>query len=254
MSYSLFSVVDFGTGKSGLTTVGYRLYDRVAGFSGRITAGVAEITDGKYGALVTYPDDLIGAEVWDSGEGSPIYALNVINLPSAGGGGGGGGGDPWPTALPGSYAPGSAGYIIGHLNPSAVTVLSPVSVSGGLISVRAGDSWSIPINGLGNISAPTKFWFSVNKAGAHDSLAKLFIELAAGLTVVNGAPYTPTSDGSITVTDAALGNITITVQEAVTKLLAKSSIWTIKMLKSGNTVTLAQGKFAIASFGVEAIG
>jgi hypothetical protein len=144
MSYSLFSAVDFGTGRAGLTTVGYRLYDHIAGFSARVTAGVAEITDGKFGALVAYPDGLIGAEVWDSGETIPIYALNVINPPAAAtidnaavadavwdtaiadhltAGSTGAklnsaaaAGDPWSAALPGSYAAHEAGAILAKLD------------------------------------------------------------------------------------------------------------------------------------------
>ena len=165
-------------------------------------------------------------------------------------------GDPWAIALPGAYPLGQAGYIIGRLaniDTDAVQVVSPVSVDGGKIIVRAGDSWTIPITGLGNISAHTKLWFSVNKFGQADTAANLFIEKTAGLTRVNGATYATTGHGSLTVNDATAGNITIAVDEAVTKLLSGSVPWTMKMLDgSGNTRTLATGSFVVTKYGIEA--
>lgn len=79
MSYSLFSVVDFGAGHAGLSTVGYQIYDPITGFTARSTAGVTQLAPGQYGAQITYADGFMGAEIWDSGEGIPVYALNVIN-------------------------------------------------------------------------------------------------------------------------------------------------------------------------------
>jgi hypothetical protein len=109
---TMFSVVDFGSSRAGLLTVGYRLYTQSTNSTGiRNTGGVQEIVDGKYGANVTYPDGAFyGGVVWDSGELSPIYAVDPISpitvvTP-----------DPWLTLLPGAYAEGSAGQIIGRFN------------------------------------------------------------------------------------------------------------------------------------------
>ena len=71
--------VSFGSSKSGIGTVGYRLYqddgtDSVA----RTTSGVIEIGNGVYGVPnVSVPDDAVGIE-WDTGGGSPVYAVEDI--------------------------------------------------------------------------------------------------------------------------------------------------------------------------------
>ena len=163
-------------------------------------------------------------------------------------------GDPWATSLPGSYAAGSAGKIVGSLNPANVTIVSPVSQAGNKITARAGDTWSIAISGLGDISSRSKLWFSINQAGAADSAAKAFVEESAGLTVVNGAPYATTTDGSVHVDDATAGDITITIKSVATAQLSGTTSWAIKELKSdGTAVTLSSGSFIIAKPGIEAI-
>ena len=72
--------VDFGPSQTGLATVGYRLYrndgtDSVA----RTTTGVVEVGDGAYGVpSVNVPDDAAGIQ-WDTGGGSPIYAVEDMD-------------------------------------------------------------------------------------------------------------------------------------------------------------------------------
>lgn len=72
--------VDFGSAHGGLGTVGYRLYkndgtDSVA----RTTTGVVDLSgNGSYGvASVVVPDDAAGIE-WDTGGGTPVYAVEDI--------------------------------------------------------------------------------------------------------------------------------------------------------------------------------
>lgn len=80
MATRLFQV-NFGSLKTGLTTVGYQLLTSTGANQGsRITAGVFEIGGGSYAAVVTLPaDTFVGAIKWDSGEGSPLYAVEPIN-------------------------------------------------------------------------------------------------------------------------------------------------------------------------------
>ena len=158
--------------------------------------------------------------------------------------------DPWSVQLPASYLGHSAGAIVGKLdliNPGAVTVVSPTSVAGNVITVRAGDSWSIPINGLGNIGGRTKLWFAINKSGAPDSAALIFVEATGGLTVVNGASYATTSHGSITVNDQTAGNVMVAINKTATALLrGGDSTWAVKMLDSaGIATTLVEGPFKL---------
>lgn len=76
MSFQRYRTAAFGTAKSGLSTVGYRLNGGT-----RTTAGVAEVGAGSgiYGALVTFPDDFTGSILWDTGDSSVAYAGGAVN-------------------------------------------------------------------------------------------------------------------------------------------------------------------------------
>lgn len=62
----------------------------------------------------------------------------------------GGSGDPWSTAIPGSYAAGTAGQIVGDnvdglaalIGSGGITVVSPVSEDGGTITIVQGDDYN----------------------------------------------------------------------------------------------------------------
>jgi len=80
MSYSEFAGVAFGSRKSGLSTVGYRLYNSDGSANGaRVTAGIFETAPGTYGATVVFPDGFVGELRWDTGEGTPRYASVFVN-------------------------------------------------------------------------------------------------------------------------------------------------------------------------------
>ena len=49
--------------------------------------------------------------------------------------------DPLLNAVPGSYASGTAGYILGAINPAQVTITSPVATNGTSITVVRGDDY-----------------------------------------------------------------------------------------------------------------
>lgn len=67
--------VSFGAGKTGLATVGYRLYTNTGtDAQARTTTGVVEIGQGAYGVNDTsIPVTAVGVE-WDTGEATPVYA------------------------------------------------------------------------------------------------------------------------------------------------------------------------------------
>lgn len=69
----------------------------------------------------------IPAAVRDVNNTSP--AANSLGAAVNNAGGGGGGGDPWSTALPGAYAPGTAGNIVGNLQSNLVASLSATTIS-----------------------------------------------------------------------------------------------------------------------------
>ena len=68
---------------------------------------------------------------------------------------------------------------------------------------RQGDTLTAALTGLGDISDRVKRWGTVKSdPSLSDTAATLMTEETDGLTRVNGAAYTTTTDGSITVTDA----------------------------------------------------
>lgn len=74
MAKSLLYTVNFGSSKTGLSTVGYTLY-QVNGtvHTARTTSGVVEFgTSGVYGAIISRPDEDV-LVLWDTGEGTPRY-------------------------------------------------------------------------------------------------------------------------------------------------------------------------------------
>lgn len=80
MSYYLKSV-NFGTAKTGLSTVGYTLYDKTGSvLRSRSTSGVHELgTSGIYVAEINFPNEAC-VLLWDSGEVTPRYAQDESTI------------------------------------------------------------------------------------------------------------------------------------------------------------------------------
>ena len=79
---NLVKSVNFGSGKSGLETVGYRLLHTDGTLSGsRVTSGVGEIisSSGIYSASIYVTAEFSGSILWDTGEGSPTFATEDYN-------------------------------------------------------------------------------------------------------------------------------------------------------------------------------
>lgn len=68
--------VNFGSNKTGLSSVGYTLSG-----SPRSTFGVSESVPGSgiYSAQIAHDIAFIGSIVWDTGEATPIFAVEDIN-------------------------------------------------------------------------------------------------------------------------------------------------------------------------------
>ena len=82
MPILLVKNVNFGAGKTGLSSVGYRLFDSVGTLSGsRITSGVGEIFTGTgiYSASIYFSSNFSGSILWDTGESTPVYATEEYN-------------------------------------------------------------------------------------------------------------------------------------------------------------------------------
>ena len=79
---NLIKSVNFGSGKAGLSTVGYRLLHTDGSLSGsRVTSGIGEILDGSgiYSASIYVTAEFSGSILWDSGESSPTFATEDYN-------------------------------------------------------------------------------------------------------------------------------------------------------------------------------
>lgn len=99
MSIIISKAVDFGSRKNGLSTVGYVLKNPDGTVkAARTTSGVVNIVAGIYSAEISFDDGWSGLIVWDTGEGTPLYAVENFDHRAYGGAAGfgvigGGGGD-----------------------------------------------------------------------------------------------------------------------------------------------------------------
>ncbi len=116
---------------------------------------VTNVTTGRYKAAVTLPTLSIGsfveiiatATVGGVTDSAVVFRdTKDIVLPP--------GGDPLAFPVPGTYAAGEAGYVLGHLDPTDVTVQLPVDPSGNVV-VRIGCDYllatgnQLPFNSTG---------------------------------------------------------------------------------------------------------
>lgn len=93
-------------------------------------------------------------------------------------------------------------------------------VEGTTVTVTRGDTLTIALTGLGSLTGNTDIWFSAKRSRQDsDDDAQIRISRLNGIQRLNGAAYGTSGDGSITVDDAAAGNITITIQAAASRNL-----------------------------------
>jgi hypothetical protein len=120
-------------------------------------------------------------------------------------------------------------------------------LSGSTITVHRGDTITINLTGLGSLVGRTKLWFTVKTLdGDSDTAAILQIEETSGLIRLNGAAGTALQ-GSLTVTDATLGNLTISLVPAASAQLVAQQTYRYDVQKLTGTVvnTLTQGAFTV---------
>lgn len=133
------------------------------------------------------------------------------------------------------------------------TVTEVVPATNAKINIVRGDTANFSITGLGDLSNLSKLYFTVKARDSDPDTGSIIqIELAGGLLRFLGqaivAPLDPT-DASITIDDAVVGNITITLSATETSLLVDLVAYgfDVQIVRtSGVPVsTLAIGKFAI---------
>lgn len=140
-------------------------------------------------------------------------------------------GDPWITALPGAYAAGTAGDIIGNLVTDvgslvpavAVSSTTAASVASGILAIRAYHTLDQQITSTttSDLSSATKLWLAIKIAASDDDdEAVAFIEVVDGLTVLAQAAYTTVAHGSLTLGGVAgAWTIDVGMDEVATGLL-----------------------------------
>jgi len=227
VSYQSYRIASFGLGKGGLSTVGYQLFDSAGSASGsRITAGVADLNSGQYGALVTFPDGFRGRIRWDSGEATPIYLSEEINPQE----------QEYTDVRTSTRA-----------TPSQVPVSGGTTVTGTIITVLRGDTATITFSGIGSLVGRSKLWFTVKDAlSDSDADAILQIEETAGLLRLNGAAGTA-GQATTSVTDATNGDVTFTVEAAATAQLAphNNRSYDVQVLIGSTVITRTLGTFKV---------
>lgn len=201
-------------------------------------------------AALTIPSAATVADaVWDeataghAGLGSTGAALTAA----------GAAGDPWATTLPGAYTGEQAGNIIDRIDAqlatSAAALISAVTDGDNLTGYR-GDSFTVNFTDLGNVAARTKLWFTAKrKASDADDDAMIQIEETGDLLYINGAAAETAANGSLTVTDAATGDMTLVLAavESAKMPVDKTLVYDIQMLTASGVSTLAAGTLAFSA-------
>lgn len=129
------------------------------------------------------------------------------------------------------------------------------ALAGSTISIQRGDVFTANFTGLGSIATRTKCRFVIkNSKDDLDAASYIYIDEAAGLTIVNGAAYATTTDGSILVTNAVTGALTITINAAVTKNFTKQSrFYGIEVIEAAGPRTVTEGSCVVTYDAVRAV-
>lgn len=146
------------------------------------------------------------------------------------------------TDLDSDHVTGSHGRATATLTTAGATLAA--ALSGTTVTIRRGDSLSLAITGLGDISGRTSLWFTVKAADTQvDTAAIIQIEETAGLVYLNGADASArAANGDITVDDDVAGDITVTLDEVETDDLVPDRLtYDVQVLDGGDVTTLTEG-------------
>ena len=128
------------------------------------------------------------------------------------------------------------------------TVTVSTIPKGPAIDIYRGDTLSVDVQRLGDISARTNLWFTVksDKDDA-DTGAEIQIDENNGLLYIVGAVATVPANGSITVTNAVTGALTVALDEVETAKLTDLGTWfyDIQMITATGVSTLVRGRATI---------
>jgi hypothetical protein len=132
------------------------------------------------------------------------------------------------------------------LTQSAAAVAA--AVAGTTLTVQRGDTLSASFTGLGNITARTKLWITGKKDRSHPDTAAVFkIEETVGLQVIVGAAAVTPANGSIVVTNATTGALTVTLAAVESAKLDEmiGGHYDIQMLTASGVSTLTDATLVV---------
>ena len=141
------------------------------------------------------------------------------------------------------------------LTQSAASILA--ALEGSVISVYQYTTWSFSLTGLGDISARSKLYFTAKgnlDDGDSEDATILQVEETDGLLMIGGEEASDPLMATLVVDNAALGNITVTVDDSVTGLENQHGLYDVKMVTAaGTTQVLTISTFQIKSVVTKAV-
>lgn len=129
------------------------------------------------------------------------------------------------------------------------------AVAGSTITIQRGDTLSASLTDIGSLSGYVTIDFTVKEdVGDIDTASIILIRLNAsgsgdGLLYLNGAAAATAGNGSITIDDAATGDITITLAAAETDDLVPMAnlVYDVQMITDSAVSTLSEGRCSVVA-------
>lgn len=145
----------------------------------------------------------------------------------------------------------SKGVIDANMITTSLTATEIADITtNGQITRRRGNTWTIPITGLGNLAGRSSLWFAVkDHEDDVDERSIVYVEETAQLQYIAKGTATTASNASITVDDESAGDITIVIKAVETAKVKPTSTavyevqW--KATADGAITTPESGTFTI---------
>jgi len=229
MSYELVIGLALGSSQTGLTLSAQLVDTDGVNEGAAVATGFAEIGAGNYlWHYASFADGFRGGVVFSAG--GLVKAFAAVNPEDA------------------EYVADMKATLSRFVGNSAVSFLT--AVSGTTITALRGDTWVFTVADLGDLTGRSKLWFTVKRDTTdEDAAAVIQVEETDGLLYANGAAASNAAHGSLVVTDEDDGDLTVTVDEAVTKLatVRRGMSYDIQVLTAGVVTTLTTGTFIVSA-------
>ena len=135
---------------------------------------------------------------------------------------------------------------------SSINYVSPIS--GSTITIWRGDTLSVDIANLGSLASYVTLDFTIKRStyeADDDAIIRIRKNASGtgdGLLRLNGAAHSTGTDGSITITDAPTGDITIMLKAGVTDdLVPGNYVYDVQLIGSAEVSTLTTGTLVVSA-------